>query len=176
MKKLIQINGKRNVDGIKNLNTKDKVERKIVKDIKDEKIKNTLDNKNQIEILNKLFLNESYPGIKFMKKEVERKILSYKNQDIKKNKYNQTNFISYDDCLEKLVISKLKCYYCKGNCLIFYKNKLEKNQWTLDRIDNSIGHERDNVVICCYKCNVKRGRLNDEKFRFTKQMKIIKNY
>ena len=78
--------------------------------------------------------------------------------------------------MEKLVVSKLKCYYCRNNCLIYYRNKLEDKQWTLDRINNDIGHENNNVVICCYKCNVKRGRLNDESFKFTKQMKIIKKY
>ena len=28
-------------------------------------------------------------------------------------------------------------------------------QWTLDRIDNNIGHSKENVVICCLKCNLK---------------------
>ena len=78
--------------------------------------------------------------------------------------------------MEKLVISKLKCYYCKKNCLIFYENKLEKQQWTLDRLNNDIGHEKNNVVICCYKCNVKRGRLDDNKFKFTKQLRVVKGF
>ena len=56
-----------------------------------------------------------------------------------------------------------------------YENVREKKQWTLDRIDNDIGHTSDNVVICCLECNLKRGRLDDKKFKFTKQMKIIKN-
>jgi hypothetical protein len=57
-----------------------------------------------------------------------------------------------------------------------YETVREKRQWTLDRINNDIGHNNDNVVICCLECNLKRGRLNDEKFKFTKQMKIIKKY
>ena len=35
-----------------------------------------------------------------MKKEVERKIASYKNQDIKKNKLNKEKLITYEECLE----------------------------------------------------------------------------
>ena len=78
------------------------------------------------------------------------------------------------ECLEKLVISKLKCYYCKKDCLITYENVRENTQWTLDRINNDKGHNKDNVVISCLKCNLKRGTLNDEKFKFTKQMYLIK--
>ena len=35
-----------------------------------------------------------------MKKEVERKITSYKNQDIKKNKYDKEKLITYEECLK----------------------------------------------------------------------------
>ena len=57
-----------------------------------------------------------------------------------------------------------------------YENVREKKQWTLDRLDNEQGHNKDNVVICCLECNIKRGTLDDEKFKFSKQMKIIKKY
>jgi hypothetical protein len=172
--KTIKIVGKRNVDGIKK--TKKETKRKKVLDIKNSTVKTSLNEKSQIELLNKLYLEEDYDGKKFMKSEVERKINSYKNQDVKKKKYDENKFIKYEECLEKLVISKLKCYYCKKNCLVYYENKLEKQQWTLDRLNNDIGHEKDNVVICCYKCNIKRGRMDDKKFKFTKQLRIIKGF
>ena len=47
---------------------------------------------------------------KIVKKEVERKLSGYKNQDTKKNIYDNNYFITYYDALEKLVISKLKCF------------------------------------------------------------------
>jgi len=172
--KTIKIVGKRNVDGIKK--TKKETKRKKILDIKNSTVKTSLNEKSQIELLNKLYLEEEYDGKKFMQSEVERKINSYKNQDVKKKKYDENKFIKYEECLEKLVISKLKCYYCKKNCLVYYENKLEKQQWTLDRLNNDIGHETDNVVICCYKCNIKRGRIDDKKFKFTKQLKIIKGF
>ena len=56
------------------------------------------------------------------------------------------------------------------------KYSREKEQWTLDRIDNNIGHTKDNVVISCLSCNIKRGVMDDAKFKFTKQLKIIKKY
>lgn len=167
MKKII-IKGKRNIDGISGKKEKT---RKIVNNIKNKMIFNKL---TQVEYLNKLYLEQSYNGISFIKKEVERKLNGYNNQDKKKKKTDK--LITYDECLEKMVISKLKCYYCKENCLIAYENVRENTQWTLDRLNNDMGHSKNNVVICCLKCNLKRGTLNDEKFKFTKQMKIIKTF
>ena len=166
--KQILIKGKRNIDGISKTKTK---KRKITEKID----KNVFNKLSQVEYLNKLYLEEKYDGYSFVKKEVERKIAGYKNQDIKKKKLND-NFITYEECLEKLVISKLKCYYCKKDCLLTYENVREEKQWTLDRIDNSQGHNNNNIVICCLKCNLKRRTTNDEKFKFTKQMKIIKTF
>ena len=165
MKKII-INGKRNVEKIKG----EKGKRKVTENID----KNVFIKDNQVEYVNKLYLGETFVGNDFIKKELERKINGYKNQDIKKKKLD--NLITYDECLEKLVISRLKCYYCKNNCLLTYENIREENQWTLDRLDNTIGHSKDNVVICCLKCNLKRRTLDDEKFKFSKQMRIIKTF
>ena len=85
-------------------------------------------------------------------------------------------FITFDQIVEKLVISKLKCYYCKCKMLLCYQEKREGKQWTLDRIDNSIGHFTDNVVCSCLDCNLKKRTRDSEKFRFSKQMKIKKIY
>ena len=169
MKKII-INGKRNIDGLKNKKNK---KRKITENIVNKKV---FDKISQIEYLNKLFLEEYYDGIDFLKREVERKLNGYKNQDIKKKILDENKIIKYEECLEKLVISKLKCYYCKNDCLLAYENVREETQWTLDRLDNSIGHNKDNVVICCLKCNLKRRTLDDKKFKFTKQMRIVKTF
>ena len=166
MKKII-INGKRNIDKIKG----EKSKRKITENI-DKKVFNEL---SQVEYLNKLYLEEKFNGSDFIKKELERKINGYKNQDVKKKKLEK-KLITYEQCLEKLVISKLKCYYCKQKCLLTYENVREEKQWTLDRLDNSQGHNKDNVVICCLKCNLKRRTTDDKKFKFSKQMRIIKTF
>jgi hypothetical protein len=47
-------------------------------------------------------------------------------------------------------------------------------QWSLDRVDNNIGHNSGNVVISCLECNLKRRRTNKDAFMFTKNMVIIK--
>jgi len=172
MSKKIVITGKRNVDSLSN-NDKKRVESEkwnkldLFKDI---------DMKKQIEYINRLYLDEEYEGKEYIKKEVQRKLRGYKNQDTKKEVFDKRYFISYDELLEKLVVSKLKCYYCRCECKLMYENIREKKQWTLDRLDNDQGHNRDNVVVSCLECNVKKGTMDDEKFKFAKQMRIIKKY
>ena len=48
------------------------------------------------------------------------------------------------------------------------------SQWTLDRLDNSVAHTTENVVISCLKCNLKKGCKTEEDFVFTKQLSITK--
>ena len=57
---------------------------------------------------------------------------------------------------------------------LIYENVRQMNQWTLDRIDNNLGHNSDNVLISCLECNLKRKDMNKDKFLFTKQLKIKK--
>ena len=154
-----------------NIGQKEKKERKIIQKWKYKDF--LLESKNHISIVNQLFLEQSFNGDNTTKKELHKKINSYKQQDIKKDK-NLDGLISYEELLEKLVLSKLKCYYCRKDVLLLYENNREQKQWTLDRLDNSLGHTKDNVVVCCLKCNLERRCLNDEKFLFTKQMRIIK--
>ncbi len=154
-----------------NIGQKERKERKIIQKWKYKDF--LLESKNHIGIINQLFLEQSFNGDNTTKKELHKKINSYKQQDIKKDK-NLDGLISYEELLEKLVVSKLKCYYCRKDVLLLYENNREQKQWTLDRLDNSLGHTKDNVVVCCLKCNLERRCLNDEKFLFTKQMRIIK--
>lgn len=133
-----------------------------------------LNKSKQVEILNKIFLDEPFNGKEEVIKEIKKKRNSYINQDVKKNRMDKTLFITLDKIIEKLVISKLQCYYCKCDMLLCYEEKREKTQWSLDRIDNSIGHFTDNVVCSCLECNLKKRTRDPEKFRFTKQMKIKK--
>ena len=56
------------------------------------------------------------------------------------------------------------CHYCG------------ESDWTklgCDRIDNSKPHTTDNVVCCCSKCNIKRGRMDYKTFITTNQKLLI---
>ena len=125
-------------------------------------------------VLNKLYLNISFQGETYAQKIIQHKLNSYMTQDKKKNRYDSQKRIIYEQLLEKMVASKMKCCYCRCKVFLFYMIKREPLQWTLDRIDNDKGHNGNNVVIACLKCNIERRRRDSQKFLFGKQMKIIK--
>jgi len=136
---------------------------------------------HQLAMINQLYLNytnnpkKRQTDISFcIKKEINKKINGYKHQDIKKGIYNDSLLINMEDILEKMVASKLKCFYCKCNVNILYKFVREESQWTLDRIDNDLCHSSDNTIISCLKCNLNRRNTNKEKFLFTRNLKIKK--
>jgi hypothetical protein len=104
--------------------------------------------------------------------ELNHKIQGYKGQDVRKEIHEPTTLINLEHVLEKLVGSQLTCCYCSKPILVLYKNVREPTQWTLDRIDNALGHTRDNTCISCLKCNLQRRVMNAEKFTFTKKLKI----
>jgi hypothetical protein len=110
-----------------------------------------------------------------IKREIEKKIQSYKQQDISKSRFSENDFITFENVIKYLMLSKLMCYYCSCFMFLLYEHVRETNQWTLDRIDNSIGHNQGNIVISCLKCNLKRRKINQGAFLFTKNLNIIKS-
>jgi hypothetical protein len=112
--------------------------------------------------------------IKIIKNQISNKLSNYKQQDILKKLFDKDKFISFEETTEKLKIYNLKCHYCNENIYLLYKFVREMKQWSLDRIDNSIGHSCDNVIISCLECNLNRRNKNSESFLFTKQLKISK--
>ena len=128
---------------------------------------------NQIIFINKLFLEENFENKTIIVRELEKKLNCYKSQDKEKNLLDD-NLINLSEIIEKLVASKLKCYYCRQELYVLYRNILDKTQWTLDRIDNNLGHSCENTLIACLKCNLERRRQNMLAFKFSKQLKIKK--
>jgi hypothetical protein len=118
-----------------------------------------------------LLEQESEPLIKT---EIDHKRSAYKQQDIVKKVFTYDEFITFDYVKQMILECKLCCHYCKDEMLILYEHVREMKQWSLDRINNSLGHNVDNVVISCLKCNLNRRNLNSEKFLFTKQMTIVR--
>jgi hypothetical protein len=108
-------------------------------------------------------------------REINNKINGYKQQDVCKNMLDVENFVSLEQVIYKIYNSKLKCYYCSEPMLILYKYVKEKRQWTLDRINNDLGHNCDNVIISCLECNLQRRRKTKDAFAFTKQLILTRD-
>lgn len=106
--------------------------------------------------------------------ELDKKIKCYKQQDIIKKIYNELELITIQTVFKKLIECNMLCFYCNCQVYVLYENVRELSQWTVDRVDNSIGHNNDNFVISCLNCNIKRRNINSNKFLFTKQLNLIK--
>ena len=130
----------------------------------------------EIGELNKLFLETATDFGEKIKQNISSKLKGYKSQDLKKDRFDSNMFVSFEETVEKLIISKLRCYYCKNAVSLLYNEKRDKKQWSLDRIDNSICHSNNNTVISCLQCNLQKRCRDKEKFKFTKQMKINKHF
>lgn len=149
---------------------KPKNEKKSVQNIN----QNFFDINKQTFLINQIYLNIEIENKNKIIREIENKINNYKHQDIDKNILSD-NLINIDQTIEKLVSSKMKCFYCKKQIFLIYKFARDNLQWTLDRIDNNIGHSNQNTVICCLKCNLERRKKSSDAFKFTKQLKISKS-
>ena len=108
--------------------------------------------------------------IEFLKKQIKRKLKSYYQQDLKKGIFESEKAITTDQTVQLLQDSFLECYYCQQKVKILYETVRDPLQWTLERWNNEHGHNRNNVVISCLKCNLGRRTMNSERYLKTKHM------
>ena len=171
--KTITITGKHNIDTLHKLENPrlaSRAKRLTMEAVNDMDIIH----KEQLMMLNKLYMGCDFPLKSLLEKELERKIQGYKAQDIKKEIYEPSLLITLADTIEKLLPTKLQCFYCKSIIVLLYKNVRDPTQWTLDRIDNDKCHSKENTVVACLKCNLQRRVTHIDKFTFTKSLKITK--
>jgi hypothetical protein len=136
----------------------------------------------QLNILNELILHDNKSVLnknndkysKLIINHIKTKIQSYKQQDIIKKIYNEDEFINLEQVIKLLQETNLKCHYCSCETFLLYEIVRELKQWSLDRINNDIGHNKNNLVIACLECNLKRRRTNKDSFMFTKNLKIVR--
>jgi hypothetical protein len=107
-------------------------------------------------------------------RDIRKKHSSYKSQDKQKHKYDHDQHITLDEIIDKLIYSQMKCYYCNRDLLITYHKKKDGLQWTLERLNNNLGHYKDNTCIACLKCNLGRRTDNHEYYKKGKTMILQK--
>jgi len=138
-----------------------------------------LSHQDQVSFINRMFLGHITDEMdrqqeKFYTSLISKKCTGYKQQDVSNTIYDTNWFMTHDEVLELLVASKLTCYYCRKACYVHYTEPFCQEQWTLERISNDHGHNRNNVVIACLKCNLARGTKSSDKFKLGKQLRFIK--
>jgi hypothetical protein len=179
--KKINISGTNNKYKMKQLiNNNNNLEKETKKRVQSEKWtfqEEHFEYSNQIKMVNDILKNacKFYDDVsKIAIQEINRKITSYKQQDMLKKRYDEDKFLTFKSVINKMVECELKCRYCQNEMNVLYDVSREMRQWSVDRVDNDLGHNIDNYHLACLECNLKRRRRTDEKFLFTKQLNIVK--
>jgi len=116
------------------------------------------------------------------------KLRGYRNQDIEKGLYQDGSgsgsgsgagsggggFVTYPYVLDLLYNTRLMCCYCGTTTMVVYEGVREPKQWTLERIDNRVGHNIGNVQIACLTCNLRRRTMFQERYHSTVRMKTVR--
>jgi hypothetical protein len=131
----------------------------------------------QLEVIKKIKENNysSYDDeSRVMCQQLDRKISGYKQQDVDKKVLDLEKLLNLKNVIDKLVDCEMNCYYCTSKMYLLYEIVRESKQWTVDRINNDLGHNNDNFIVACLECNLKRRCRSKEKFLFTQQLSIVK--
>lgn len=180
-KHIVCIEGKRNVDKLGDKLT-DKLLNNADKPKRERTLKWTIDDAffahdKQLEVLRRLIADDTtLEERKFFIKEIKAKLDGYARQDNENGIHDLSAFISLNATIELLLVSKLRCVYCRQCCELIYKDVMAPRQWTLDRVDNDQGHNDGNVVIACLACNLQRRTMDAKRFKFGKQLRIVKGF
>ena len=88
-----------------------------------------------------------------LRKVIQRNLVAYKRQDAAKGlRFN----LKVDHILELKEAQSNRCAAWNIELLWVYQPK-DTQQFSVDRLDNTMGHTRDNTRLTCLECNRKRG-------------------
>jgi len=98
----------------------------------------------------------------------QSRINEYMKQDVIAHR-SLDNYITSSEVIQLLFKYNYRCMYC--HIALNYRS------WTLDRIDNNIGHTYSNCVISCLKCNVNQKDMPFNQFyRYESLKRYDKKY
>ena len=86
-----------------------------------------------------------------LKQNIIKKLSKYKHTD--KYKFGYEGDITYEDVLELLRKQKFTCYICNDNVITSKWKPYCCYQFSIDRIVDTLPHNKNNVLISCYYCN-----------------------
>lgn len=127
-----------------------------------------------IKTMNPVDRSNQTPAHTILLTHLKSKQSGYMSQDTAKEFYDPSRFIQIHDLINLLTESNLSCFYCRKWTTLFYENVRDPRQWSLERLSNAEGHNRDNVVIACLECNMRRRTMYYERYLATKQLKVNK--
>jgi hypothetical protein len=82
-----------------------------------------------------------------------RILLNSRNTDKKLGLYDENNFITKKWLYNHLTEYAMYCFHC--DCVMTAGYRCD-TLLTIERLDVKVGHNRDNCVFCCLKCNLKK--------------------
>lgn len=115
---------------------------------------------------------------KAIKNDIRAKLSVYRSADLKRwgsNCLTPENTPSWEDIALLMVGKKGRCFYCHSFYILCYKNIYDPLQWSVDRIDNSKPHIKENIVISCLGCNLRRRQRGHKDFYDIKNCVVLKD-
>ena len=107
------------------------------------------------------------------KSSIIRKIAGYRQQDTIRHRGTGDN-VTFQDVISKLVSAQGCCAYCDVHLVLSGGEKRNGLQWSLDRINNKLGHSDTNTVVSCLACNLRRRSRPHANFLAGAKMKFVK--
>lgn len=79
-------------------------------------------------------------------------IRTSKSGDKHYNRYEEKGYIDTDHLMALEKAQNMQCEYC--DCVLDKNFRQSPDGWTVQRIEYSLGHTKDNTILCCFTCNV----------------------
>lgn len=102
---------------------------------------------------NNVYVFKGQPNVSINNNDIDKKIIGYMRQDaLAKRAIDDAYYVDNAWVLNQ---SKKQCHRC-SRCfeVMNLNNKNDDLDWTIDRIDNNLAHEKNNCTLMCLKCNI----------------------
>lgn len=86
---------------------------------------------------------------------IQHKVHNCKHYDRKRGFYDEINTVDKDWIMKQVGEQFNRCHYCKTR-MTYGDSANNKTDITVERIDNSIPHNKNNSLLACLKCNTWR--------------------